>query len=308
MLLVAKTDKARLTRMVTDAFPPKEYIRRVYELAGNFVNVAVGSGYDKVYNFDFALFVKTFDLQPVPARSAMRLLTQSGYFEFMEDVSMQSRVMIIADKEDLYSVNLDEEGEQVFTILLRSYTGLFADFVYINEPLIARRAEVSEQKVYETLLALSRMHILQYVPRQNMPCLYYTTSRELPKYIEIPKSVYEAQRERLMKRIEAMKSFAFADSGCRVNIMLEYFGEKPEKPCGKCDLCRERNRIAPSKTEREQLIDSIIYITGQQPRTLDYIINELSPRRKEEIIEMVRHLLGKKRILLHPDDTITAIK
>lgn len=308
VLLVAKTDKARLTRMVTDAFPPKEYIRRVYELAGNFVNVAVGSGYDKVYNFDFALFVKTFDLQPVPARSAMRLLTQSGYFEFMEDVSMQSRVMIIADKEDLYSVNLDEEGEQVFTILLRSYTGLFADFVYINEPLIARRAEVSEQKVYETLLALSRMHILQYVPRQNMPCLYYTTSRELPKYIEIPKSVYEVQRERLMKRIEAMKSFAFADSGCRVNIMLEYFGEKPEKPCGKCDLCRERNRVAPSKTEREQLIDSIIYITGQQPRTLDYIINELSPRRKEEIIETVRHLLGKKRILLHPDDTITAIK
>lgn len=308
VLLVAKTDKARLTRMVTDAFPPKDYIRRVYELAGNFVNVAVGSGYDKVYNFDFALFVKTYDLQPVPARSAMRLLTQSGYFEFMEEVSMQSRVMIIADKEELYSVHLDEEGEQVFTILLRSYTGLFADFVYINEPLIARRADVSEQKVYETLLALSRMHIIQYVPHQNLPCLYYTTSRELPKYIEIPKSVYEVQRERLTKRIEAMKGFAFADSGCRVNLMLQYFGEKPEKPCGKCDLCRERNRLAPTRDERQQLIDSIIYIAGQQPRTLDYIVKELSPRRKDDIIDAVRHLLGKKRLLLHPDDTITAIK
>ncbi len=308
VLLVAKTDKARLTRIVTDAFPPKDYIRRVYELAGNFVNVAVGSGYDKVYNFDFALFVKTYDLQPVPARSAMRLLTQSGYFEFMEEVSMQSRVMIIADKEELYSVHLDEEGEQVFTILLRSYTGLFADFVYINEPLIARRADVSEQKVYETLLALSRMHIIQYVPRQNMPCLYYTTSRELPKYIEIPKSVYEVQRERLTKRIEAMKEFAFADSGCRVNLMLQYFGEKPEKPCGKCDLCRESNRLAPTRDEHRQLIDSIIYIAGQQPRTLDYIVKELSPRRKDDIIDAVRHLLGKKRLLLHPDDTITVIK
>jgi len=307
VLLAAKHDKARLTRMVTDTFPPKDYIRRVYELAGNFVNVSVGSGYDHTYNFDFALFVKTYDLQPVPARSAMRLLTQSGYFDFMEEVTMQSRVMIISTKEDLYSVTLDDEGEQVFNILLRSYTGLFADFVYINEPLIARRADVSEQKVYETLLALSRMHILQYVPRQNMPVLYYTTSRELPKYIEIPKSVYEVQRERLLKRIEAMKKFAFADSGCRVNIMLEYFGEMPEKPCGKCDLCRERNRHAPSADEKRQLTESILYITAQQPRTLDYIVNELSAHRKEAVIDSVRKLLSSRRLVLNPDDTISTV-
>ncbi len=306
VLIVSKHDKARLTRMVTDAFPPKDYIRRVYELAGNFVNVAIGSGYDKIYPFDFALFVKTYDLQPVPARSAMRLITQSGYFDFMEEMTMQSRVMIISDKEELYSVNLDEEGERVFNILLRSYTGLFADFVYINEPLIARRAEVSEQKVYETLLALSKMHIIQYVPRQNMPYLYYTTSRELPKHIEIPRAVYEVQRERLIKRIESIKGFAFAESGCRVNMMLEYFGEKPEKPCGKCDLCRERNRALPTKEDKNRLAESILYITGQQPRSLEYIVKELHPRRKEEVINTVRELLNRKRIILNPDDTLSS--
>ena len=71
--------------------------------------------------------------------------------------------MITANKSELYSVKLDEAGERVFNMLLRSYTGLFADFVYINESVIARRADVDEQKVYETMLQLSRMHILQYV-------------------------------------------------------------------------------------------------------------------------------------------------
>lgn len=66
MLLVAKTDKGRLTRMVSDAFPDKDFIRRVYELAGNFVEVAVGSGYNMVYEFNFALFVKTYGLPPLP--------------------------------------------------------------------------------------------------------------------------------------------------------------------------------------------------------------------------------------------------
>ena len=152
VLLVAKTDKGRLTRMVSDAFPDKDFIRRVYELAGNFVEVAVGSGYNMVYEFNFALFVKTYGLPPLPTRSAMQLLTQSGYFEFIEEVTMQSRIMITAKKEEFYGISLDREEESVFNVILRSYTGLFADFVYINESVIARRAEVSEQRVYETLL------------------------------------------------------------------------------------------------------------------------------------------------------------
>lgn len=66
VLLVAKTDKGRLTRMVSDAFPDKDFIRRVYELAGNFVEVAVGSGYNMVYEFNFALFVKTYGCRHFP--------------------------------------------------------------------------------------------------------------------------------------------------------------------------------------------------------------------------------------------------
>ncbi len=307
VLLTAKTDKARLTRMVTDAFPDKELIRRVYEMAGNFVNVAVGSGYDKVFEFNFDLFVKTYDLPPLPARSAMHLLTQAGYFEFIEEVTMQSRVMITAYKDELYDVRLDEEGDRVFNILLRSYTGLFADFVYVNEALIARRACVDEQKVYETLLALSRMKILQYIPRKTTPYLYYTTSRELPKYVVMPTAVYEDQRRRLEKRIEAMKRFAFAVDECRVNRMLEYFGEKPESPCGKCDVCRERRHVRLNSLSREALEASVMYMVSQGPRTVDYLVRESSGRR-EDVIECVRRLAKRGKVCIGDDGTVLVIR
>lgn len=304
VLLVAKTDKARLTRMISDAFPDKDFIRRVYELAGNFVNVAVGSGYNMVYEFNFALFVKTYGLPPLPTRSAMQLLTQSGYFEFIEEVTMQSRVMILAKKEELYSLRLDPEEENVFNILLRSYTGLFSDFVYINEAVIARRAEVAEQKVYETLLLLSRMHILQYIPRKSTPYLYYTTSRELPKYVALPLSVYERQRERLVGRIESMKRFAFADDECRVNVMLRYFGEKPEAECGKCDVCRSRRRRRPSDGG---LTESLLYMVDRQPRSLDYLVNE-SSCRKDTVIAEVRRLVSKGLLAITDGDMISKKK
>lgn len=302
VLLVAKTDKGRLTRMVSDAFPDKDFIRRVYELAGNFVEVAVGSGYNMVYEFNFVLFVKTYGLPPLSTRSAMQLLTQSGYFEFIEEVTMQSRIMITAKKEEFYGISLDREEESVFNVILRSYTGLFADFVYINESVIARRAEVSEQRVYETLLKLSRMHILQYIPRKSTPYLYYTTSRELPKYVALPLSVYEHQRDRLVKRIESMRRFAFADDECRVNVMLRYFGEKPEKDCGKCDVCRSRR---PRKPAPDGLDATILYMVERQPRSLAYLINE-SSCRKEDVIAEVRRLLA--RGVLTVDSAMTVSK
>lgn len=304
VLLVSRADKGRLTMMLSEMFPPKDFIRRVYELAGNFVNVAVGDGYNSVYEFNFALFLKTYDLPPLATRSAMRLLTQAQYFEFVEEVTMQSRVMITANKSELYSVKLDEAGERVFNMLLRSYTGLFADFVYINESVIARRADVDEQKVYETMLQLSRMHILQYVPRKSTPYLYYTTSRELPKYIDMPRSVYEEQYKRLKERIEAMKRFSFGDDDCRVNVMLRYFGEKPEEPCGKCDVCRTRKRNRLTKGDRQSIRDSIIYMVGNAPRTLDYIVAE-SRYSEEDVIEAVRSLLSSHILSIDDNDMIS---
>lgn len=304
VLLVSRADKGRLTRMLSEMFPPKDFIRRVYELAGNFVNVAVGDGYNSVYEFNFALFLKTYDLPPLTTRSAMRLLTQAQYFEFVEEVTMQSRVMITANKSELYSVKLDEAGERVFNMLLRSYTGLFADFVYINESVIARRADVDEQKVYETMLQLSRMHILQYVPRKSTPYLYYTTSRELPKYIDMPRSVYEDQYKRLKERIEAMKRFSFGDDDCRVNVMLRYFGEKPEAPCGKCDVCRSRNRNRLTKGDKQSIKDSIIYMVGNAPRSLDYIVAE-SRYAEDDVIEAVRALLSSHTLSIDDSDMIS---
>ncbi|MEZ3589984.1 MAG: RecQ family ATP-dependent DNA helicase [Muribaculaceae bacterium] len=291
VLLASRVDKGRLTRLISERFPDKEYCRRVYELAGNFAGVAVGAGFNQVYEFNFALFCKRFDLRPVQADSALRLLTAAGYVEFIEELSTQSRVMMLLTKQELYGVKLDGDTDRVFQLILRTYTGLFADYVYINEGVIARHTELSEQAVYEALLALNRMHVLHYVPRKSTPYLYYPTSRELPRYITFPRAVYEDMRQRLEQRVEAMKRFAFDSGECRVNTMLRYFGETPAEPCGKCDVCRSRRQLAPRPSaSAPTLRDSIIYMLSQQPRTLHYLTsNAAAP--EGEVIETMRHLL-----------------
>lgn len=301
VLLCAKHDKSLLSRRISEKFPEKDYIKKVYELLGNFLEVPIGEGYNQLFEFNFNLFCKRFELQPIATHSALTLLTQSQYIEFTEEISTSSRVMILLQKDELYSLRLDAETDRVFQLLLRSYTGLFADYVYINETLLASRLKCTEQDVYSALLTLSRMHVLHYVPRKTTPYILYTTSRELPKHLLFPTAIYEEQRKKLAHRIETMKQFAFSVDRCRVNIMLEYFGEKPQNPCGKCDYCRQNKQLAPSGDKLKMLKESILYMASQpNGHNIAYFISN-SPASQQETIEMIRTLLDEGLLLFDSD-------
>lgn len=304
VVIAGKRDKALLTRRVNESFPPKDFIARVYELAGNFLDVAVGEGYGMVYEFNFTLFCSTFDLPPVPTQSALHLLTRSGYVEYIEETTSRSRLMVIMRREELYDLNLDPDTEEVLQTLLRAYTGLFADYVYISELMIAERLRLSSEQVYRSLLTLSRLHAVHYVPRATTPYLVYTTSREEPRHLIIPIEVYERQRARMEARTEAMKEFVFNTTSCRAGTLLRYFGETPSKPCGKCDVCRAASRAVRLREEvsaaSTQLEGSILYQASRPAgASVTDIIANLTPHyTSDEVIAAVRSLIDRSRLNL----------
>ena len=110
--------------------------------------------------------------------------------------------------------------EAVITSLLRTYGGLFNDYVYINEELMAQRAGLTEQQVYLNLKALSRRRILHFVPRRKMPFITYTQDREETARIHIPQAVYEERKEQLVRRILAMKQYITDNNTCRSRQLL----------------------------------------------------------------------------------------
>ena len=304
VVIAGKRDKALLTGRVNESFPPKDFIARVYELAGNFLDVAVGEGYGMVYEFNFTLFCSTFDLPPVPTQSALHLLTRSGYVEYIEETTSRSRLMVIMRREELYDLNLDPDTEEVLQTLLRAYTGLFADYVYISELMIAERLRLSSEQVYRSLLTLSRLHAVHYVPRATTPYLVYTTSREEPRHLIIPIEVYERQRARMEARTEAMKEFVFNTTSCRAGTLLRYFGETPSKPCGKCDVCRAARRTVRLREEASaastQLEESILYQASRPAgASVTDIIANLTPHyTSDEVIAAVRSLIDRSRLNL----------
>ena len=299
VMLVKTTDKGLLHRHLSEAFPEKDFIRKVYERVGNFLEVAIGEGYGQMMDFNFNLFCRTFNLPVLPTLNALRILTQAEYIQFVEEIETQSRVMILADKARLYNIpTTTPRADEVLQALLRTYTGLFADYVFINEDVIAYRYNLSPQTIYDSLIEYNRLHILHYVPRKRTPYIIYTTSREEPKYIQIPKSIYETLQERMRERIEAVITYCYNDEICREKYLVEYFGEDSPQPCGHCDTCIERRKRDDHMPQDVQ--QGILYMTHLKPRKLKELVQTLSFSR-DEIVDTVAMLVDEG-FLEHRDD------
>ena len=301
VMLVKDTDKGVLRRHLSEQFPEKDFIRKIYERVGNFLEVAVGEGYDRMYDFNFNLFCRTFNVPVLPTHSALRILSQAGYIQFVEEIETQSRVMILANKDELYNLpTTTPRADEVLQAILRTYTGLFADYVFINEDVLAFRYNLEPQTIYDVLLELTRMHILHYIPRKRTPYIIYSTSREEPQQILIPKAVYEVLRQRMEQRIDAVLTYCFDDSICRENYLVQYFGEHVNKPCGHCDTCIERRKR--SDHTPQDLQEGILYMTQVKPRTLKELVSTLS-FPKDEVIATVSFLVDEGFLRHLSDDT-----
>lgn len=301
VLLSSVTDKRTLHRHITDSFPDKDFIRSVYERVGNFLGVAVGEGFDKMYDFNFNLFCHTFKLPVLPTHSALKILTQAGYIEFVEEVEAQSRVMIQASKEQLYDIPAQTPGaDRVLQALLRTYTGLFADYVFINEDVIAYNSGLDHDTIYASLLEYTRLHILHYIPRKRTPYIIYTVSRMEPKHLLFPKVVYADLRQRMEERVNAVLEYAFAQDSCREMLLLRYFGEEKAEACGHCDVCiDQRKRINHTPAD---VREGILYMVSLKPRRLGEFFDTLSFPR-DEVSAMLSYLVDEGFVRHLPDDT-----
>ena len=293
VLLTSRADSGLLRRRVTETFPPREEIKLLYERVCNYLHVSMDEGYEKLAEFDVERFCEVFSYQRRRCLACLHLLGQAGYLEYLEETEHRSRVMMTCTREELYHVDrLSADADLVLTRILRLYSGLFAEYVYIDERVISRESGIDERRVYESLLELGRRKVLSYVPRSRSPYIYFPTAREDKRYVMIGKDIYEDRKKVISERTEAMIDYGFGKGKCREKILLEYFGEQDGKDCGRCDICRGRNQRSGEK-EENRLARIVEYIRSR-PGGADIRIMERDLRIvPSQLSEYLSYLCGE---------------
>ena len=276
VLLYNDHDRAKLTKRVSDTFPEKDYIYKVYEHLAYFYQLAAGDGYGLTKDFDIDLFCRSFKHFPLQVDSSLKILSRAGYLAYDENSDNNARVHILLSRNQLDRLNdLSENQNKVITTLLRNYGGLFTDYCFINEMLLAHQTGLTQPQIYMILKNLSDRHILHFIPHRKVPSITYLQRREETERIVIPPTVYEERKAQYQKRIEAVIQYADNDSVCRSRQLLRYFGETDSQDCGQCDVCLSHKDKTNAGNGLAKAKESILHLLSDHQPHLITDINKL---------------------------------
>ena len=299
VLLHQKSDNAKLRKRIDETFPDKEYIREAYNHIAYYYQIATGSGAGYTNLFDIDRFCRNFHHFPTLLLSALKILQRAGYIECDMDPDASCRLMFLVDRDKLYRIpSASENEERLLNMLLRTYSGLFTDYAYIDDELLAHRAGLTRQQVYLIFKSLNQRHIIHFIPQRKLPIITYTVDRVDGDQLILGPDVYDDRKEQFTKRIEAVIAYANNQDQCRSRQLLAYFDEQRTTDCGMCDVCIDHKRQQNSEQRVHVAQEKIMQLLadGQQ-----HDVKELTSLQlhADDLREALGMLIDEEKIHAH---------
>ncbi|HQV00505.1 MAG TPA: helicase-related protein, partial [Bacteroidia bacterium] len=292
VLLFNSNDIADMHQRVAQNFPVLDVIRNVYSALCNYLQIATGFGLNDEFEFDIVNFCKVFKLDAYQVSAVLHILEMDKLIGLTDGVFMPSRLHILLQNEDLYRFQMEHpELDVLIKTLLRSYGGLFDDFVQIHEGEIAQRCKLEIPELINKLLLLQKYGVIEYLKQTDKPLLTFLHQRVPNTHLEISVSVLAARKKRYEIRLKAMTQYAEEKHKCRSLMLLSYFNEEIKQRCGVCDYCRNRNKLNINEIEFEAIMQSIKEHIAHGSFDDESLLKSLNTRHPEKALAVLNWML-----------------
>jgi ATP-dependent DNA helicase RecQ len=307
LLLAGSRDKIQLKKRLTDSFPEINFVKKIYQALCNYLQIPIGGGKGIAFDFKLNDFVSSYKLQSVQTYNALKLLEQQGYLELTSELQNPSRVYFAVNRDDLYKFQVKNAQFDAFIkLVLRSYTGLFSDYVNLNEDQLARRAGLTRDMVYEYFVRLAKMGVIKYIPGKKTTLVVFLEERLPDKSIYISAENYVHRKERYEKRLLAMLHYAYSFDKCRNRILLSYFGQDKMQECGQCDYCKNKSNILTNEIKNE-ISSKVIELLTQNPLLPEQIHSQVNTNA-EYLSIVVRTMLDEQQIIYNDEGQLAILR
>lgn len=304
VLLYNPADDRTMKTRFTKSFPPREFVKQVYNDLCNYLQIALGEGKEIAYEFNLLDFTRIFKLDQISTFSALKILEQEAYLQLTDEIDNPSKLIFLVDRDELYKFQVANEMYDILIkLILRSYTGLFNDYVKIDEKYLSGKLGITRDQLYEMLTFLDKRHIIDYIPAKSTPFIVMRTERLATHSLIITKENYELKKKNYSDKLNAALHYANTRQKCRSQLLLEYFGDTRAKRCGFCDYCQRRNELNINQLEYEQLLKAIQEVLILKPLRVEELIAKLS-LDQTKAIKVIRWLMDEKKLRYNADNCL----
>jgi ATP-dependent DNA helicase RecQ len=302
ILLYNNTDILDAKHNLEGSFPSVDEIKNVYQCLGNYYNLAIGSGKDASFNFDITHFATTYNLKSLAVFNSLKFLEKEGYIMTTDAMYQPSTLHLKVDKETLYRFQVENKMYDNFIkIILRSYGGIFGDFVKVSETEIASRANVTKKQTAEYLTNLDKLGVLSYVPQKESPQIIFSIERLDTKDLFISRENYHERKRIAEEKLKAVIHYVTSNLKCRSQLLLSYFGEDDPVRCGQCDVCLERNKLDLSEIEFDAVIEHLKPLLQKQSLSLDTVVAMVKGVSENRVLKAIQWLMDNDKIVMDED-------
>jgi ATP-dependent DNA helicase RecQ len=286
-------------------YPEIDEIKQIYRALGNYYQIPVGAARNQVFDFNVADFASRYKLSIMTIYSSLKFLQLEGYLELTEEIYNPSKLKFLVNRDELYKFQIANADFDAFIkLVLRTYTGLFTDYVTIYEESLARQARVKPDLIVQYLKRLHSMGIIRYLPQKKTPVIIFTEERLDVKSLHISKAHYGDRKKEYVDRLETLLEYASGKNRCRSLFLLAYFGEKGRERCGQCDVCMQDKAQDVNKYEFDRTAEQVQKLLRERPLLLEELVKELVLPPEKSII-VIRWLLDHNKILRGLDERLS---
>jgi len=287
------------------SFPEISQIKKVYNSLGNFFQIPEGSGKDIGFDFDLVEFCSNFNFKIIDTYNAIKILEREGFIYFIESSGQYSQIKVNLKKGDLYRFQVENPGtDRLIKEILRSYSGVFTDYININENLIANRTEMERKEVVSKLNYLDNLRVIKYIPVKLSPQIVFTSERLGIKNIELQQDNYKNLKIAAEKRLQSLLDFLSNSLQCRSQQLLSYFGEKNSPRCGICDVCSRKSEVRINDIEFELISNFIKEELSKEHLHLYELVARTARFNENDVIATLQWLIDNNKVIRTKDETL----
>ncbi len=287
VLLYNTSDFEMLDHQYEIAYPPVDYIRRVYDKLGRYLNIAIGARQEEPVPFELDAFAVWLKEDSAKIGSVLRLLRQEELVAFTEGIYQPATLQIKVSGREILQIRKDRPSfDALLSTLLRRYEGLYTVRTRISLSNLAKVLKLDEAEIERRLKQLHELGVVDYRRAGVRPEIIWLQPRVEQHLLAIDKKRYKFRAGVAAENVKKMKRYVGLDT-CRYAYILRHFGEEGKTKCGTCDVCMgSKSAYLPREMEGQYRARILKMLQGKWLHPFD-IVNAFPYNRKRAVIRLL---------------------